>query len=437
MNACRVAIRVCAVIGLCALSKDASAQREAGPFGNLFGGQQNGDVNQSLSLRWSAYGGRDDVIRERAQELAAFDDRYRNSGDYGGLSGQLAYTRGAADNRFSLFGSTNARAYGAQHDIPMPTFSTGTSFNTAAGKRTTLKGAFSASVAPYSQLAPYITADSEAVPFSYGFAVATGRSLAWGGDFGVVQRLSARTTLTVDGGWQRGQFERAASSENRTARVRVTQNLAAGFGVHAGYGYQDARFPFEGTPAATTFHNLDLGVDFNRALSFSRHTRLGFGTGSSIGRTTGGASQNFLNGQVTLEQGLGRTWAASAAYNRSSHFTEGFRDLLFLDAFSAGLGGLVAPRVQFSSRVSRSFGTVGLGPMAPGIGSYTGSTRLAVALSRRMSLSVSYTLYHYDTPLGATTIPGISGQLNRQALMIGLNGLIPFINDVRPRRDSR
>ncbi len=437
MNACRVAVRVCAVIGLCALSSDAWAQRETGPFGNLFGSQPGGDVNQSLSLRWSAYGGRDDVLRDRAQELAAIDDRYRTSGDYGGLSGQVAYTRGAGDNHLSLFGSTNARAYGAQHDIPMPTFSTGTTFNAAAGKRTMLRGTLSGSFAPYLQLAPSITADSETGPFSYGSAVATGRSLAWGGDFGVTHHLSARTTLTVDGGWQRGQFERAASSENRTARGRVTQNLAAGFGVHAGYGYQDARFPFGGTPAVTTVHNLDLGVDFSRALSFSRHTRLSFGTGSSIAGTALGTSQYFMTGQATLEQGIGRTWAASAAYNRSAHYTQGFRDLLFLDAFTAGLGGQIAPRVQLSNSMSYSFGTVGLGATAPSIGSYTGSTRLAIALSRRVALSASYTYFHHDTPLGASTLPGISGQLNRQAFMIGLNGLIPFINDVRPRRDSR
>ena len=71
MNACRAAVRVCAVIGLCALSSDAWAQRETGPFGNLFGSQPGGDVNQSLSLRWSAYGGRDDVVRAVREIVAS------------------------------------------------------------------------------------------------------------------------------------------------------------------------------------------------------------------------------------------------------------------------------------------------------------------------------------------------------------------------------
>jgi hypothetical protein len=440
VNVCRVGIRVCVVIGLCALSRDAWAQRETGPYGNLFGGQPNGDVNQTLSLRWSAYGGQDDVIREQAQQLAASDDRYRNNGDYGGLSGQVAYTRGAAENRFSVFGSTDARAYGALRDIPMPTFSTGTSFRVAAGKRTSLRGTFSGSLAPYAQFAPYITAgssSSEMVPFSYGFAVENRRSLGFGGDFGIVRQLSKRSTLGLDGVWQRGQFERGASSENRTARVMLTQAIANGFGVHGGYGYQDARFAFEDTPAATVLHNLDIGVDFNRALSVSRKTRVSFGTGSSIVRPAGGGSQYFLNGQATLEQGIGRTWTALAGYNRSSHFAQGFRDLLFLDAFSAGLGGQLATRVRVSSNASYSFGTVGLGAGAPSVGSYTGSARLGIALSRLVALTASYTYYAYDAPPTATTIPGIAGQLNRQALMIGLSGWIPFINDVRPRRDSR
>src|SRR5438046_8715877 len=126
----------------------------------------------------------------------------------------------------------------------MPTCAAGTAFNIAAGKRTLLRGTLSASFAPYLQLAPYITADSETGPFSYGSAVATGRSLAWGGDFGVTHHLSARTTLTMDGGWQRGQFARTASRENRTARGRVTQNLAAGFGLPRGYRPQGPPFPF-------------------------------------------------------------------------------------------------------------------------------------------------------------------------------------------------
>jgi hypothetical protein len=390
-----------------------------------------------LSASWSSYVGHDDVIRDQARDLAAIDDRYRNSGDYGGLSSQLSYTKGSGNNRFSLFGSTNARAYGGQQDMLMPTFSTGTSFNVAAGKRTLLSGSFWGSVAPYSQLAPYISAGSEMVPFSYGYAVATGRSSGWGGDFGVAQHLSKRSSLALNGAWQRGQFERGGASESRIARVMFTQNLGPGFGVHAGYGYQDAQFPFRETAPTTTLHNLDVGLDFSRALSVSRQTKLGFGTGSSIVRNTNGGTGYYLTGHAMLDHAIGRTWAASASYDRSSRFVQGFRDLLFLDAFSASLAGQPATRVQLSGGVSYSFGTVGLGVAAPAIGSYTGSTRLQIALSRFVALSASYSYYSYDAPVSATIVPGISGQINRQALMIGLNGWIPLINDARPRRDSR
>ena len=41
------------------------------------------------------------------------------------------------------------RFHGAVRDIPMPTFSTGTSFRVAAGKRTSLRGTFSGSLAPF------------------------------------------------------------------------------------------------------------------------------------------------------------------------------------------------------------------------------------------------------------------------------------------------
>ena len=438
MNACRVAIRVCAVVGLCALSTDAWAQRETGPFGNLFGGIQGSDASQSLSLRWSTYAGHDDVIGEPALLATVADDPYQRSGDYGGLSGSLAYSRGSRANRLSVFGSTNARAYNGTHDMAAPALSTGTSFSMAAGKRTSLRGTLSAAYAPYSQLAPYISAGDETTPFSFGSAVASRTSRAYGTDVGVSRQLSSRATLDLVGAWQRTQLEDGlAASESRTARVGLTQKLSEGLGVHAGYGYQDARFGLQETPELTTVHNIDVGVDFNRALSFSRRTRVSFGTGSSIAQTAAGGSQYFLNGQATLAHQIGRSWSASAAYNRSSHFAQGFRDLLFLDAFSANLGGQLATRVQLSSGLNYSFGTVGLGGAAPSIRSYTGSTRLQIALSRVVALSASYSYYTFDAPVSATTVPGISGQLGRHALMIGLNGWIPFINDMRPDRDSR
>ena len=276
------------------------------------------------------------------------------------------------------------------------------------------------------------------VPFSFGYAVNSRTSQAYSTAFGVSSQLSARATLALDGGWQRTQFEGGlAAGESRTARVMLTQNLSKGLGVHAGYGYQDTHFELEEPSGITALHNIDAGIDFSRALSFSRRTRFSFGTGSSIAQAAGGASQYFLIGHATLEHAIGRSWSAGAAYNRSSSFAQGFRDLLFLDAFNAGLGGQLATRVQLSSGVSYSVGTVGLAVAAPSIGFYTGSTRLQIALSRTMALSASYSYYHYDAPLSATTVPGISGQLDRQSLMIGLNGWIPFINDMRPRRDSR
>jgi hypothetical protein len=425
---------VCAVVGFCALSTTASAQREAGPFADLFGGKGT-DASQSLSLRWSSYAGHDNVLGE--QPLVVTDDPYRIGGDYGGLSAQLGYSRGTGASRFSVFGLAGARAYSAMNDMTKPMLSTGTSFNLPAGKRTSLRGTLFAAYAPYSQLAPFISAGDEMTPFSFGFAVANRTSQAYGADVGISRQLSARANLALEGGWERAQFEQGqATTGTRTARAMLTQNLSKGLAVHGGYGYQDAYFGPAEARELTRVHHIDVGVDFNRALSFSRRTMVSFGTGSSIAQNAAGGAQYFLSGQATLSQGIGRSWTAAAAYNRSSIFAQGFRDLLFLDAVSGSVRGQLATRVQLSSGVSYSFGTVGLGGAAPSIASYTGSSQVQIALTRGVALSASYIYYHYDAPSGATTVPGISQQLGRQALMIGLNGWIPFINE-RSRRDSR
>jgi hypothetical protein len=94
------------------------------------------------------------------------------------------------------------------------------------------------------------------------------------------RELSRRTAFYAgynftqgDTAYGNGRF--TSQGANAGVRWSLTRNL----GLRTGYGYQTATY---GVDARTLgYHNIDVGVDYNKALSFSRRTTLSFGTGTS------------------------------------------------------------------------------------------------------------------------------------------------------------
>ena len=443
MNRRRVATGVCAFAACCAVSTNAWAQREAGPFAGLFGGDRDADARQALTLNWSGYGGYDDTVLDQSVQLAA-DPRFQTSGEYGGLSLGLGFARNAGGNRFNFEGATGVRAYGATRDISAPTYTMSTGFALAPARRTTIVGSVGASYSSFYQFAPFLAVDpggSANVP-TYGFAAADQESLATSATIGLSQQLSSRMSLSTNVGWNRTRLQSAAVDairlEGRSASLAVRGNVSRDLGFRLGYGFQDGHFgELPAIQTVAEVHNLDVGLDYNRALSFSRRTTLAFGSGSSIVQSHDRVRHFVLNGQASLTHEIRRTWTASLAYVRGTQFVHGFNDVVISDGVTAGLGGLLSPRLQLSTSAGYSTGQVGLAADRPRYGSYTGSGRLTVALSRVLGMYAQYMYYHYDVPPTSSAFGVLPPRLGRQALTLGLNGTLPFMKDTRFPRDSR
>ena len=80
-----------------------------------------------------------------------------------------------------------------------------------------------------------------------------------------------------------------------------------------------------GPDEATRLHSFDVGIDFHKALSLSRRTTLSFGTGTTAFADVNG-THIYATGNATLTRELGRTWFATAAYNRDVSFLSTFRE---------------------------------------------------------------------------------------------------------------
>ena len=108
----------------------------------------------------------------------------------------------------------------------------------------------------------------------------------------------------------------------------------------------DTRAPSSHPSRPPSFHNIDVGIDYNRPLSFSRRATLAFGTGSTAVQDYTGTHYH-LTGNANLNYELNRTWNASLGYTRDAQFLENVRQSVFADSLLASLHGLFTRRFEF------------------------------------------------------------------------------------------
>ena len=217
---------------------------------------------------------------------------------------------------------------------------------------------------------------------------------------------------------------------NQGANAGLRWSLTRNLGLRTGYGYQEARYGL-GT-RTLRYHNLDIGLDYSRALSFSRRTTLTFGTGTTA-VTDGQTTQYHATGNAQLNHEIGRTWRATISYDRSFQFVGSLLEPVFYDAASAGVGGLVNRRVRVQTSARASLGKVGVGSnrVNNDFDTYQGTATVAFALSRFFDLGVDYTIYRYRFDSGAVLPIGIPHNIERQSVSAHIDVWAPLYSRAR------
>jgi hypothetical protein len=215
---------------------------------------------------------------------------------------------------------------------------------------------------------------------------------------------------------------------------RFTQDLS----LHTGYGYRTANNVIPGL-ANIRYHELDLGVDYTRALSLSRRTTIAFGTGSAIlprdqysltpGETVARPASSFVvNGRATLMRRMGRTWQAAVDGSRGVQVLEGFVQPLIVNTLAANVGGNLSRRTSFSSAAGFTSGTVGVGG-GPGTNYQMWNVSVAFqrAISRRWAFDTHYTYFENRYGKAVLLPTGVLNEFQRQTLRIGLTWRTPIL----------
>ncbi len=380
-----------------------------------------------------------------ADALAGYDTNILadNAGVGGGTGGGLGSSEQTASTfagggaflqwsqnrpRVSYYGGLGAsyRTFFDISDFDVQSYDASAGVGVQLTRRSGLSLGVSVGVQPFYQFgvfggAAYVPDQPGDIPaFSPDFLAAREQVLRFGGSASYQYQFSERTAFTASvgrNGFRTLNDEAEASGlanlGSTNASARITRRLTTNLGLRLGYGYwqfdqvQRAIGPDDQLTATEQvgMHNIDVGLDYARALTLARRTYFSFGTGTTItqGSNPGvGQGTNVnITGFATLQREFLRTWAAALNYTRGTNYLEGYNQFVVFDTASASVGGLFTDRVDASATVFYTNGTFGGG------GGGTGNDRLATigagaqiryGFSENWALFASYTYARFEIP---------------------------------------
>jgi hypothetical protein len=255
--------------------------------------------------------------------------------------------------------------------------------------------------------------------------------LASNTDVAYNQGLTQRLSLNASYAYRRSDSQSGLRDfQAQSATGGLQYSLAKGLGLIFDYTYTDSQYPSAtGTNVGYRGSSINAGVNYDKALSFSRRTRLSFQTGTSA--VNDGVQTHYnLIGNVYLTREIGRSWTAGAGYNRAVSYLETFRAPVLSDTASASITGLISRNTQFQALVGASRGDVGYG-LANGYRSFYATTGVRFAFTRNVGVSVYYGYFKYDFENGVFLPVAMSRKSNRQTISFSVDFWKPLIQHNR------
>lgn len=454
MSLVRTSVLLSAALALGVLSLHASlasAQVTAGrperPERGLFKNPPVEDGDR-LDLNGSVGAGLDDNI---LLDLPGVSDPRvpAKSGSIATASGGVSYNTTNSRGRLNASASSAARYYPGQPIEHVTSHGASLSGVALLTDRTSIYGAQSATYQPFTFSLMFPTSfspsyDPESLPLieatnpNFDQAATRTKYLSFLTTAGVSREFSKRTTFSASYHLDRSDTAYGTepfTSQGASAGFRFS--LTRGLGLRAGYGYQQAEYTLGAEPFR--YHNIDLGVDYSKALSFSRRTKLSFSTGSSA--INDGSNTRFRAiGGAQLNHEIGRTWDATISYDRSFEFVSTLLQPILYDALTAGVGGLVNRRVRVQTSAQASIGSIGIGDSTAvdnDFDMYQGNATLSFALSRFLDLGATYSIYRYRFGADAVLPPNVERNVDRQSVSVYLSVWAPVYSRTRRTNATR
>jgi hypothetical protein len=252
---------------------------------------------------------------------------------------------------------------------------------------------------------------------------------SYSGELGYTNRIGRRQTFSA-GYSYRGRTAAGVLGrfEKHGASARLNHEVGRGLSLRVGYGYSQAYY--DERDRRYTGHNIDAGIDYSRALSFSRRTMLSFGTGTSAARSGGSTLRYYATGMARLNHEIGRTWLAALSYSRGLQYVETWPEPLFADSATAMVAGLLSRRSQVQVAVRALNGNT-QSTAAGNISSYSGSAALSLALNRFVSTGLTYAYYQHGFASTIALAPGYPDDFDGHTIRASINLWAPIFQRAR------
>lgn len=439
------------VAGVWAQTTEPQPAAERRPFRGIFGAPASAESPHSLFLTGSVFAAYDDNVTEGLSDRRVGAPWLQKPGTYQGANAGLNYTFSLDGERVDLRGGAGAQIQYFRHEDrsgTLPSTQADVALNLRLSSSLTFSVRQSAAYRSTYNAALTMPVDEEgahvigaatdpALDLFEWRAVQLATRVNLSQRFGRYASLGAsyhlRSTTTLD---QESPDSRFHDYTAHTGSIGFlySRPMTRAATLQLGYGIRvtDGR---SRTGEPEIMHNVNAGVNYSRALSFSRRTSVRFGTGSAIlvsepvaGTTEEGGrrTQARLTGHAALVHEIGRTWTADLGYTRGFRTRDGFDQLYFTDAITANLGGLISRRISFTATGTWADSSIGEGRLK-GHRGQSASAQLTYGLTRFLALYSTYVYTHYRFDEGIQLDDRFPRQLDRHGVRVGVTTSVPLI----------
>ena len=320
-----------------------------------------------------------------------------------GVQANLSHRRESPSRVFSLNAGTSARFYPQTRDFLTLSRSASVDLDSRIGRTGRFRAGQAVAFTPFRQFGT-ITGNNAPVEGEFSSAHADGASS--------IGQASYELATTVDVGRNFGQ--RAGVNLSYVMRTNMhpgsteqlmTQNAGVNFrysvtpqaALVVGTTSRMGRSGIETSARPTRAQDIDIGLDYNRALTFARNTKVSFTSGTALVsrdlELAGGdrvQQRSFLAiGAVVLNRPLGRNWEGRVGYDKNLRFIDGLPEPFYADGANARLTGRYGRRLTLRAQADYSSGrsidssTTGIDQYFRGLQT---QARIGYALSRNWLL---------------------------------------------------
>ncbi|MEO8076596.1 MAG: hypothetical protein ABI818_09730 [Acidobacteriota bacterium] len=244
----------------------------------------------------------------------------------------------------------------------------------------------------------------------------------------IVHRPSPRSEVAADYIFADTKFlNEGFHLRSHQAGVRYRRNMTEHAHLRLGYRFQQWSFAEADAPTLRG-HDINVGIDYNRALPSSPRTRVGVDFGSTVAKQPG-TTRVDVTGAAFIARRLSPLWVTSAVYTRAVDARAGITQpvYFFSNTAALSLAGIVARRALVRLVGSYVRGTFSAGPLDDHSRSWNGTAGVSFRLKGVTALFAQATASTLRVSERLRNITGLPVMVDRVAVTGGLTIWLPLV----------